>query len=120
MTRAQRDKIKKFTYCYCSIINNGINTHENNSCPRGEIGRHKGLKILAACGVPVRVWPRAPSMSDPQIIFDKNKKSILIKNQLIKKINQHKFKKSNLLIVIGGDGFMLQTLKKNRKNSLKI
>ena len=24
------------------------------------IGRHKGLKILAACGVPVRVWPRAP------------------------------------------------------------
>ena len=26
-----------------------------------EIGRHKGLKILAACGVPVRVRPRAPS-----------------------------------------------------------
>ena len=30
--------------------------------PRGEIGRHKGLKILAACGVPVRVWPRAPNL----------------------------------------------------------
>ena len=30
-------------------------------CPRGGIGRHKGLKILAACGVPVRVRPRAPS-----------------------------------------------------------
>ena len=28
--------------------------------PGGGIGRHKGLKILAACGVPVRVWPRAP------------------------------------------------------------
>ncbi len=28
--------------------------------PRGEIGRHKGLKILALLGVPVRVWPRAP------------------------------------------------------------
>ena len=27
---------------------------------QSEIGRHKGLKILAACGVPVRVWPRAP------------------------------------------------------------
>ena len=27
-----------------------------NSCPRGEIGRHKGLKILALLGVPVRVW----------------------------------------------------------------
>ena len=28
--------------------------------PRGEIGRHKGLKILAHLGVPVRVRPRAP------------------------------------------------------------
>ena len=23
-----------------------ISTNENNSCPRGEIGRHKGLKIV--------------------------------------------------------------------------
>ena len=37
-------------------------------CPRGEIGRHKGLKILAACGVPVRVWPRAPSLLDKLIV----------------------------------------------------
>ena len=37
-----------------------INTHEIRKCPRGEIGRHKGLKILAIYGVPVRVWPRAP------------------------------------------------------------
>jgi len=58
-------------------------------------------------------------MSNPQIIFDKNKKSITIKNQVIKKINQCKFKNPNLLIVIGGDGFMLQTLKKN-KNSKKF
>ena len=42
------------------IRNISINTHEINSCPRGEIGRHKGLKILALLGVPVRVWPRAP------------------------------------------------------------
>ena len=28
----------------CSIINISINTHEINKCPRGEIGRHKGLK----------------------------------------------------------------------------
>ena len=27
-------------------MNISINTHENNSCPRGEIGRHKGLKII--------------------------------------------------------------------------
>ena len=38
------DKLKNFTYYPCSIINIGINTNENNSCPRGEIGRHKGLK----------------------------------------------------------------------------
>ena len=33
-------------------------------CPRGEIGRHKGLKILALLGVPVRVWPRAPYINE--------------------------------------------------------
>ena len=57
-------------------------------------------------------------MTNPQIIFDKNRKSIKIKNILIKKINDYNFKKDNLIIVIGGDGFMLQTLKKN-KNSDK-
>jgi len=57
-------------------------------------------------------------MTIPQIISDKNKKSLKIKNLLIKKLNQYKFKKENLIIVIGGDGFMLQTLKKN-KNSKK-
>ena len=53
-------------------------------------------------------------MSKFQIISDKNKKSYKIKNLLIKKIKSHKFKKENLTIVIGGDGFMLQTLKKNK------
>ena len=57
-------------------------------------------------------------MTKFQIIYDKNKKSSKIKNLLIKKLNQEKFKKKNLIIVIGGDGFMLQTLKKN-KNSNK-
>ena len=57
-------------------------------------------------------------MSKPQIIFDRNKKSLNIKNLLLKKINKHPFKQNNLVIVIGGDGFMLQTLKKN-KNSKK-
>jgi NAD+ kinase len=57
-------------------------------------------------------------MSKYQIISDKNKKSSKIKNLLIKKLNQDQFKKENLIIVIGGDGFMLQTLKKN-KNSKK-
>ena len=57
-------------------------------------------------------------MSKLQIISDKNKKSSTIKNLLLKKIKSSHFKKENLIIVIGGDGFMLQTLKKN-KNSNK-
>ena len=55
-------------------------------------------------------------MNKPQIISDKNKKSTNIKNQLIKKLNSHQFKQSNLVIVIGGDGFMLETLKKNNNS----
>ena len=57
-------------------------------------------------------------MTKLQIISDKNKKSSKIKNLLIKKLNQVQYKKENLIIVIGGDGFMLQTLKQN-KNSKK-
>ncbi|MDC1176278.1 NAD kinase [Candidatus Pelagibacter sp.] len=57
-------------------------------------------------------------MTKLQIISDKNKKSSKIKKLLVKRLNQEQFKKDNLIIVIGGDGFMLQTLKKN-KNSKK-
>ena len=57
-------------------------------------------------------------MNKLQIIFDKNKKALLIKKQLLKKIQNFQSKISNLVIVIGGDGFMLSTLKKN-KNSKK-
>ena len=52
-------------------------------------------------------------MNNPQIIFDKNKKSLKIKKLISKKIDNFQFKKKNLVIVIGGDGFMLETLKKN-------
>tara|TARA_B100000965_G_scaffold340578_1_gene308925 strand:- start:216 stop:986 length:771 start_codon:yes stop_codon:yes gene_type:complete len=55
-------------------------------------------------------------MDKPQIISDKNKKSLKIKNLLIRKLNSFKFTKKNLIIVIGGDGFMLETLKKNKKS----
>ena len=48
-----------------------------------------------------------------QIISDNNKKSIKIKNVISKKILKHSKYKFNIIIVIGGDGFMLQTLKKN-------
>ena len=55
-------------------------------------------------------------MKKVQIISDTNKKSRLIKSQLLKKLNNSKINKSNTVIVIGGDGFMLQTLKKNQKS----
>ena len=55
-------------------------------------------------------------MNRIQIISDKNKKSQKIKSVLVNKIKNLDFVKSNITIVIGGDGFMLQTLKKN-KNS---
>ena len=56
-------------------------------------------------------------MNRPQIIFDRNKKSLIIKNILAKKINSTQFEKDNLVIVIGGDGFMLETLKKNKNTN---
>ncbi len=49
-----------------------------------------------------------------QIISDKNPKSLKIKTLIEKKIKKNGIKKSNFNIVIGGDGFMLQTLKKNK------
>ena len=53
-------------------------------------------------------------MNKLQIISDKNKKSLNIKNILLKKINSNNFQNKNIIIVIGGDGFMLQTLKRNK------
>ena len=50
-----------------------------------------------------------------KIISDNNKKSLNIKKLLLKKISKHQSKQKNLTIVIGGDGFMLKTLKKNKK-----
>ena len=55
-------------------------------------------------------------MKKIQIISDKNKKSLKIKGLLLEKIKSNQFYKKNLIIVIGGDGFMLQTLKKNRNS----
>ena len=57
-------------------------------------------------------------MSKLKIISDKNKKSTKIKLKLLKRLNKSKINIPNTIIVIGGDGFMLQTLKKN-KNSKK-
>ena len=55
-------------------------------------------------------------MKKIQIISDTNQKSLKIKSQILNKINKSKFIRSNTIIVIGGDGFMLQTLKKNKQS----
>ena len=51
-------------------------------------------------------------MKKIKIISDKNQKSLKIKYSILELLKKNEIKKSNLSIVIGGDGFMLQTLKK--------
>ena len=58
-------------------------------------------------------------MKKIQIISDTNLRSLKIKKSLLKVLKKEQIKRLNLIIVIGGDGFMLQTLKKN-KNSNKL
>ena len=55
-------------------------------------------------------------MKNIQIISDKNLRSLRIKKSLLNILKKTKPKKTNTIIVIGGDGFMLQTLKKNKKS----
>ena len=56
-------------------------------------------------------------MNKTIIISDKNSKSRKIKKKIDKILSKKKLNKSNLMIVIGGDGFMLQTLKRNKNSS---
>jgi NAD+ kinase len=46
------------------------------------------------------------------LVFDKTKSSLKIRSSIIKKIKIVSLKKANIIIVLGGDGFMLQSLKK--------
>ena len=54
-------------------------------------------------------------MTNVLIVSDKNLRSSKIRNAVLKKIKSHPITKSNLIIVIGGDGFMLETMKKYNK-----
>ena len=54
-------------------------------------------------------------MVKPFIVSDKNSRSFKIKKAVLSRIKKHSLSKSNLIIVIGGDGFMLETLKKYNK-----
>ena len=56
-------------------------------------------------------------MNKITIIADNNKKSKKIKKFLLSKIKSNFLNRPNLVIVIGGDGFMLQTLKKSKSKS---
>ncbi len=56
-------------------------------------------------------------MKKPVIISDKNSRSLKIKTIVKSIFRKEELKKTNIVIVIGGDGFMLQTLKKNKKTS---
>ena len=49
------------------------------------------------------------------LIYDNNSNSVRIKNQIQKKIDTVSLRKSSIIIVVGGDGFMLHTLKKLHK-----
>ena len=46
-------------------------------------------------------------------IFDKTNKSLSFKKKILKKYKNYSIKYADCIIVAGGDGFMLQTLKKN-------
>ena len=54
-------------------------------------------------------------MIKAHVISDKNSLSKRIKKYLYKLINNYSVSSSNLIIVIGGDGFMLESLKKYNK-----
>ena len=53
-------------------------------------------------------------MKNIQIISDNNNRSKKIKDELLKVLYRNNFKDFQICLVIGGDGFMLQTLKKNK------
>ena len=51
------------------------------------------------------------------ITSDKNRSSLRIRLRLLKILKKNNLKHNNLNIVIGGDGFMLKTLKKNKDSA---
>ena len=51
----------------------------------------------------------------PHFIFDENIKSKKLQKLFLVKYKTYSLKKTNLIVVLGGDGFMLNTLKRLRK-----
>ena len=56
-------------------------------------------------------------MYKPIIISDKNPKSLKLKKTISRIFKLSRLAKPNIILVVGGDGFMLQTLKKYKRKS---
>jgi len=54
-------------------------------------------------------------MNKIHFVIDETVKAKKIKNSILKKNKNYPLKKSNVIVVIGGDGFMLHTLKKYQR-----
>ena len=54
-------------------------------------------------------------MNKCHFIFDKQKKNIKVKKVFLNRYKNYPLHMSNVIVVLGGDGFMLQTLKKYQK-----
>ena len=54
-------------------------------------------------------------MNKCHFIFDKQKKNIKVRRIFLNKYRNYPLHLSNVIVVLGGDGFMLQTLKKYQK-----
>ena len=54
-------------------------------------------------------------MSKYHFIFDKISKNKKIKNSILKKYTNYSPRSSDIIVIFGGDGFMLETLKKYQK-----
>ena len=54
-------------------------------------------------------------MNKFHFIFDKQKKNIEVRKIFLSKYRNYPLHLSNVIVVLGGDGFMLQTLKKYQK-----
>ncbi len=87
--------------------------------PRGEMVDTKDLKSLPAreCQFESgRGHQKIKYMDKFHFVFDTTKKSVRLKKILLKKYKNYTLKKSQVIIVAGGDGFMLKTMKKYFKS----
>ena len=111
--------IRKGHQTYVDIIKNFLQSFENIT-PIGRSGMFKYNNQDHAMATGIYAARNIISPENKIDIWKINSEGIYheslnIKKLLLKKISKHQSKQKNLTIVIGGDGFMLKTLKKNKK-----